>query len=192
MTAPRNAHLAAGVVVDLHRAEYTELKDEQRTRMTIRDNLGYATWAGIGLVLAAGRFTGPAASPVLWLALPVVVVVLGWTRIQNDLKITRIGQYIREDLAPRVNAVVGAPVWGWETAHNAPDTRRQLRMWCQLIADLALYTFVPTAALAAYWTSADSVGLWVAVSVFEATAVAGLAAVICLHSGVRLGGGGCG
>lgn len=173
--------------LDLHRTEYTELKDEQRTRMAIRDQLGYATWAGIGLVLAAGRITGPAASPILWLALPVVVVVLGWTRIQNDLKITRIGQYIREDLAPRVSVLVGEPVFGWETAHNGPGTRRQLRMWCQLIADLTLYTFVPIAALIAYWSSAPLMKPWTGVAGLEALAVIGLATVIILHSGVRLG-----
>ena len=183
---------AGGPALDLHRTEYTELKDEQRTRMAIRDNLGYATWAGIGLVLAAGRLPGPAASPTLWLALPVVVVVLGWTRVQNDLKITRIAQYIRGDLAPRVSALAGEPVFGWETAHRAAGTRRQLRMVCQLVADLTLYTAVPLTALIAYWVTAPTAWPWLTVSVLETIACTGLAAVITLHSDVRLRSGGHG
>lgn len=170
--------------VDLHRTEYAELKDEQRTRMTTRDNLGYATWAGIGLVVAAGH-TDLAATPALWLALPVVVVVLGWTRLQNDLKIDRIGQYIRYELAPRVSALVGEPVFGWEAAHNAAGTRWPLRMVCQLVADLALYTGAPVAALVAFWTADTTRWPLTVVGVFEALVVAGLAVMITLNAGFR-------
>jgi hypothetical protein len=174
--------------IDLHRTEYAELKDEQRTRMTTRDNLGYATWGAIGLVIAAGRVTGPTASPVLWLALPFVVVVLGWTRLQNDNKITRIGEYIRYDLAPRVSRLAGEPVFNWESAHNGPGSRHQLRMVCQLVVDLALYAAAPAAALMAFWTTAMLAWPWLVVSVLEALAVTGLAAMITLQSGVRLRG----
>jgi hypothetical protein len=178
----------SAAALDLHRTEYAELKDEQRVRMTTRDNLGYATWAGIGLVVAAGRITGPEASPVLWLALPFVVVVLGWTRLQNDIKISRIGEYIRHDLAPRLSAQVGEPVFTWEGAHNGPGSRRGLRMVCQLVVDLALYAAAPVAALVGYWTAASLAWQWVVVSVVEALFVAGLAIMITLHSGVRLRG----
>lgn len=178
----------AAAAIDLHRTEYAELKDEQRVRMTTRDNLGYATWGAIGLVIAAGRVTGPGASPVLWLALPFVVVVLGWTRLQNDIKISRIGEYIRHDLAPRLSSLAGEPVFGWETAHNGPGTRRQLRMLCQLVVDLALYAAAPAGALLAYWAAAPAIWTWLAVSVLEALTVAGLAVMIALYSGVRLRG----
>lgn len=177
--------LDIGAAIDLHRTEYAELKDEQRTRMTTRDNLGYATWGAIALVLAAGRLPGPDASPVLWLALPFVVVVLGWTRLQNDIKISRIGEYIRWGLAPRLSTLAGEPVFLWEGAHNGPGTRRQLRMLCQLVVDLALYAAAPAVALLAYWTTAPAAWTWLVVSVFEALAVAGLAVMIALHSGVR-------
>jgi hypothetical protein len=188
VTTPNQQPPPAGAVLDLHRTEYAELKDEQRTRMTTRDNLGYATWGAIGLVLAAGRVTGPDASPVLWLALPFVVLVLGWTRLQNDIKISRIGEYIRHDLAPRVSSMVGEPAFGWESAHNGPGTRRQLRMLCQLVVDLALYAAAPAGALVAYWTTAPAAWTWLVVSVLEALAVVGLAVMIALYSGVRLRG----
>jgi hypothetical protein len=168
----------AVAAIDLHRTEYAELKDEQRTRMTTRDNLGYATWGAIGLVIAA----------VLWLALPFVVVVLGWTRLRNDIKISRIGEYIRQDLAPRLSALAGEPVFGWENAHNGPGTRRQLRMLCQLVVDLALYAAAPGVALLAYWTTAPAAWTWLVVSVLEALAIAGLAVMIVLYAGVRLRG----
>jgi hypothetical protein len=76
-------------------------------------------------------------------------------------------------------------VFGWEGAHNGPGTRRQLRMLCQLIVDLALYAAAPVVALLAYWTTVPATWPWLVVSVLEAFAVAGLAVMIVLYSGVR-------
>lgn len=177
----------ASAALDMYRAEYAELKSEQRTRITTRDNLGYATWAGIGLVLAATRVTETGRSGLLWLALPVVVVVLGWTRVQNDLKISRIAQYIGHELAPRVSALTGTPTFGWEAAHNGPGSRRTLRMACQLVADLTLYTAAPTAALIAFWATTTTAWSWLAVSLLEALLVIGLATILTIHSGLTVG-----
>lgn len=182
---PGCEHASREDLLGLHRDEYGALKDEQRARLTTRDHLAYATWGGIGLVLAAGRLEAGLA-PLLWLALPVVVVVLGWTRTQNDLKIARIGRYIGAELAPRVSGLVGgAEVFCWERSHNGAGTGRRLRMVCQLLADLLLYLVVPAAALVAFWAAGPTSWLWTAVSVGEAGMLVGLAAVIVAYSGVR-------
>lgn len=172
--------------LDIHRTEYSELKDEQRTRLAIRDNLGYATWAAIGLVLAAGRVTNQALSPQWWLALPLVVGVLGWTRFQNDVKISGIGRYIQADLAPKVAAMVGEPVFGWESALRAPSAGRKLRQAGQLAADLALYAAVPAVALGAFWASSSTGWIWTASATAEALGITVLASMITSHSSPRL------
>lgn len=176
--------------LDMHRTEYTELKDEQRTRLTTRDNLGYATWAAIGLSLAAGRVSNQALAPQWWLALPLVVGVLGWTRFQNDVKISGIGEYIRRDLAPKVAAIVGEPVFGWESTFRSPTVARWLRQACQLAADLALYTAVPAIALAVFWASGPTGWFWITGSVAEAIGITVLAIAITCHSGLQLPGRG--
>jgi chromate transport protein ChrA len=141
----------------------------------------YATLAAMGLVLAAGlRATTPAG---LLLVLPPVVLVLGWTRIANDVKVTHIAAYLRRELAPRFAVLTGQAALGWELAHRA-DRRRNLRMVCQTVADLVLFTGAPLAALVAYWVTGPWTPPLVVVSVAEAVLVIGLAGVILAYSGV--------
>jgi hypothetical protein len=160
--------------------EYEALKREQAARIGTRDNLVYATLAAMGLVLAAGL---RATSPAGLLVLPPVVVVLGWTRISNDVKVTHIAGYLRREVAPRFAAMTGQTALGWEQAHRA-DRRRNLRMVCQTVADLVLFTAAPLAALVAYWVTGPWTAALLVVSVAEAVLVIGLASVILAYSGV--------
>lgn len=66
-------------------AEYQTLKAEQLARIGTRDNLLYATYAAIVGVALAG-----AGQARVLLALPAAGVVLGWTYLANDKKITQI------------------------------------------------------------------------------------------------------
>lgn len=161
--------------------EFEALKREQAARIGTRDNLVYAAFAAMGLVVAAGLRTASGAS--LLLLLPPVVVVLGWTRVANDVKVTHIGQYVRGDLSRRLEAITGEAVFGWEHAHRS-DSRRRLRMVCQTVADLVLFGAAPLVALAIYWVSAPWNVLLAGLSVLEALLVGGLVAVIAVYSGV--------
>ncbi|MGH8527480.1 MAG: hypothetical protein ACREXY_25705, partial [Gammaproteobacteria bacterium] len=99
-------------------AEYAQLKEEQRARIGFRDNLLYVTLAAVTAVTAIAAQT---KLMQLILALPVVCVVLGWTYLVNDEKISAIGRYTRTELAPRLaNATsVHEPLFGWETYHRS-------------------------------------------------------------------------
>ena len=154
-------------------AEYQSIKDEQKARIGFRDNLLYVT---LGVVAAVVAAAAQAKQASMLLALPPVCVVLGWTYLVNDQKISAIGAYVREQLGPRL-AVLAEPgggfeAFGWEAAHRG-DARRRSRKAVQTGVDLLAFCVVPLAALAVFWVAGGS-GALVAVSVVEALTVGGL------------------
>ncbi|WP_105970807.1 hypothetical protein [Streptomyces geranii] len=161
-------------------AEYTVLKDEQKTRIGFRDNLLYVTLTVVAAVIAAAVQAG---RPAMLLALPPVCVVLGWTYLVNDEKISAIGAYVRGELGPRLAQLAGTQTsFGWEVAHRS-DARRRSRKAVQLAVDLLAFCLVPLAGLTVYWGAGDTGGAGLLVfSVVEALAVAGLAAQMVAYS----------
>jgi hypothetical protein len=161
--------------------EYEALKREQAARIGTRDNLVYATLAGMGLVAAVGLRQGSPASLLLWL--PPVVVVLGWTRIANDIKVTHIARYLRCDVAARFTVLTGEPALGWEQAHRG-DRHRLLRMVCQLVADLVLFVAAPAAALIVSWKAGHLAWPQLVVWYGEVLLVAAFGGVLAAYSGL--------
>lgn len=167
-------------------AEYQVVKDEQKARIGFRDNLLYVTLAAVAALVAATAQTERAS---MLLALGPVCVVLGWTYLVNDEKISAIGAYVRGDLGPRLaelaatdegadSAAPAAPsAFGWETAHRG-DARRRSRKVIQCLVDLVAFCVVPLAGLVVFWADGEGGGLLLALSVVEAAAVAGLAAQV--------------
>ena len=80
---------------EIYLQEYSKLKDEQAQRIGFRDNLLYVTLALFGTVLAFAL--GEKANPYALLVLPWVSLVLGWTYVVNDQKISALGRYIRHE-----------------------------------------------------------------------------------------------
>jgi len=163
-------------------AEYQSVKDEQKARIGFRDNLLYVTLAVVAAVIAA---TAQAGRPSMLLALPPVCVVLGWTYLVNDEKISAIGRYVRDELGPRLTQLASGgtdfTAFGWETAHRA-DARRTSRKLLQTAVDLTAFCAVPLAALVVFWADGKGGGLLVALSVLEAFAVAGLGAQVVVYA----------
>lgn len=162
-------------------AEYERLKDEQRGRITFRDNLVYAMLASAAAVVAAALRSG--FEPSFLLLLPPVSVLLGWSYLINDQKISAMGQYIRDTLAPRLAAAAGTgeEVFGWETAHRG-DGRRVWRKRMQLAADLIAFVLTPAAAVLTYLLSGPLIATLVVVAVLEAAATAVLGVQIVLYA----------
>ncbi len=163
-------------------AEYESVKSEQRARIGFRDNLLYVTLAVGAAVIAA---TAQAKRPAMLLALPPVCVVLGWTYLVSDEKISAIGLYVRDELGPRLALLAdggsGFTTFGWDARHRG-DTRRRSRKTVQTVIDLTAFCAVPLAALTVLWANGDAGGLLVALSVLEALAVAGLASQIVRYA----------
>lgn len=132
--------------------EYEQLKKEQVARINQRDNLIYTTLAAMA---AVGYAVITGHQPGLMLALPPVCVLLGWTYIANDTKVSALGAYIRDDLGPRVGVAVGAPTvppFGWEHANHA-DRWRRYRKAMQAVPDLLVFALAPIAALIVWWAT---------------------------------------
>lgn len=161
--------------------EYQSIKDEQKARIGFRDNLLYVTLTVVAAVIAA---TAQAERASMLLALPPVCVVLGWTYLVNDEKISAIGRYVRDELGPRLTQIASYggdfAAFGWETAHRG-DARRTSRKAIQMAVDLTAFCAVPLAALVVFWVDGGG-GLLVALSVLEALAVAGLAVQVVVYA----------
>lgn len=103
-------------MLDVYLREYEKLKDEQIGRIGFRDNLLYVTVAAYGTVLALAL--GDQRNPYGLLVLPWVSLILGWTYLINDQKITAIGRYIRYTLVENVRGITDAPniasIFGWK------------------------------------------------------------------------------
>ena len=166
---------------ELLKAEYDQLKQEQRGRITVRDNLMYATLGSMALVVAAALQAKGHAN--LLLLLPPVTVILGWTYLVNDEKISAIGRYVRDDLGPELEARTAdkAPLFGWEKAHRT-GPRRTSRKAMQLGVDLGTFCVPAVAAILVFWVNGPLTGWFVTVSIAEAMLVGMLAWQIVRHA----------
>ncbi|MFE9688102.1 hypothetical protein [Streptomyces sp. NPDC006285] len=150
-------------------AEYDRIKEEQKTRIGFRDNLLYVTLAAATAVLAIAV---PGGQTPLLLTVPAICLILGWTYLVNDEKISAIGCYIRDQLAPRLAELSGTrhTVFGWETYHRG-DTSRPTRKRLQTGVDLFTYLALPMICLIAFWCSPAARPLLVTVSLAQTLAL---------------------
>jgi hypothetical protein len=154
-------------------AEYDALKAEQKSRIALRDRLMYTALAALTATLAL--VLQPAGRPHLLLLLPLVCVVLGWTYLANDQKISAIGGYLRRHLAPALVAIDGrvGEVFVWESVHRR-DRLRRLDKFLQLMVDLLIFVVPSLLATALYW-AVDVRADLLAVSIVEAVVTLGFA-----------------
>ncbi|WP_093710697.1 hypothetical protein [Streptomyces sp. 2131.1] len=151
-------------------AEYDRLKEEQKTRIGFRDNLLYFTLAAITAVLAVTVHSGQSR---LLLSAPAICLILGWTYLVNDEKISAIGCYVRDQLGPRLAELSSAQgaVFGWEAYHrNAAG--RTLRKRLQTAVDLFTYLILPMVCTTVFWCSPTAQPLLVVTSLGQALALA--------------------
>ncbi|MGX1759287.1 hypothetical protein ACWIG5_20610 [Streptomyces lydicus] len=162
-------------------AEYEQVKQEQRARIGFRDNLLYATFGVMAAVIGSTLPRGGHAEMLL--LLPPLSVILGWTYLVNDEKISAVGRYIRHELAPRLEQLTSDPlaVFGWESAHRR-DAYRLSRKRIQLAVDLLTFCAVPLAALTVYWLLGPARWPLLLVSAAETIMVAGLATQIVRYA----------
>lgn len=132
--------------------EYDKLKAEQTQRIGFRDNLLYVT---LGLFVTVMSFAASnSANYYAFLILPWASLILGWTYLVNDEKISAIGRYIRLTLVEKVKEKTGhaevESLFGWEIAHRS-DRRRSLRKIEQLIVDEITFVVSGIIALISFW-----------------------------------------
>lgn len=151
-------------------AEYDRLKEEQKTRIGFRDNLLYFTLAAVTAVVALAVQSGKSR---LLLSAPAICLILGWTYLVNDEKISAIGCYVRDQLGPRLGELVSAhgTVFSWESYHRNV-AGRTLRKRLQTAVDLFTYLILPMVCTTAFWCSPTVQPLLVLTSLVQTLALA--------------------
>ena len=133
--------------------EYEKLKEEQAQRIGFRDNLLYVTLGVFGAVVSFA--VSDKTNSYAFLVLPWVCIILGWTYLVNDQKISAIGQYIRDTLINKVkknNNVYNdtESIFGWEIAHRSDQLRKRRKIE-QLIIDEITFVCSGVIAILAFW-----------------------------------------
>lgn len=170
--------------------EYRVLKAEQGMRIGFRDNLLYVT---LGLFGAIASFAVANTQGVYaFLIIPWVCLVMGWTYVVNDQKITAIGRHIRYTLEDRISTLIGGPadnqyLFGWETAHR-DDSRRMSRKYLQLCIDEIAFVFSGLTALLVFWVLVpESTPLLITLSALEAVLLLALGIQIAIYADLAKG-----
>lgn len=150
--------------------EYDSLKEEQKTRIGFRDNLLYFTLAAVTAIVAVTVHSGQSR---LLLSVPAICLILGWTYLVNDEKISAIGYYVRDQLGPRLGELSSArgPVFGWEVFHRNV-AGRTMRKRLQTAVDLFTYLILPMVCTTAFWCSPTVQPLLVLTSLVQMLALA--------------------
>ncbi len=132
--------------------EYEKLKAEQTQRIGFRDNLLYVTLGLFGVITPTA--ISNAANYTALLVIPWICLILGWTYLINDEKISAIGRYIRFTLVDKVKDKTGytdvESLFGWEIAHRS-DLRRTRRKLEQLVIDELTFVISGIVTLIAFW-----------------------------------------
>jgi len=140
------------IVLAVWLAEYDKLKTEQTQRIGFRDNLLYVTLGVFGAIVSFS--VSSTANYYAFLILPWTCIILGWTYLVNDEKISAIGRYIRVNLGEKIKAKSSCSdlevLLGWEFAHRN-DLRRPRRKIEQLIIDEITFVVSGITALISFW-----------------------------------------
>ncbi|VEP12175.1 conserved membrane hypothetical protein [Hyella patelloides LEGE 07179] len=148
--------------------EYGKLKEEQAQRIGFRDNIIYVTLGLFGGVLSFALSDKTHLYALL--VIPWICLILGWTYLVNDEKISAIGKYIRLTLSKKIYETTKnttpeeniqmdlESIFGWETAHRS-DKRRKKRKIEQLIIDQITFVLSGIIALFTFWFSASNIAV---------------------------------
>ena len=162
-------------LLQIYLNEYDKLKSEQARRIGFRDSMIYVTLGVFG-----GIFSFALADKVNYYALlviPWVCLILGWTYLVNDEKISAIGKYIRLTLTDKIKKSITnleqkptnaeqnqtktgnyPSIFGWEISHRSDDQRKRRKIE-QLIIDEITFVCPGIVALFAFWFSASKIPL---------------------------------
>lgn len=139
-------------ILEILLKEYDKLKSEQAQRIGFRDNLLYVTLGLLGTVVSF-TFSNQNNYYAL-LVVPWICIILGWTYVVNDEKISSMGRYIRYKLVDKIKEHTGydnlETLFGWEIAHR-DDNHRKRRKIQQLIVDEITFVVSGTISLVAFW-----------------------------------------
>ncbi len=144
-------------------SEYNVLKSEQLERIKIRDTLIYISLGIFGAVFSFAMLesTGLRVEDkrVVLLLLPTISFILSWLYIDNDAKISHIGEYIKEEIIPKIDSKIPSEIgvaedttviFGWETYHSKDD-KKNARKFLQWMTDILTFTIPAVVSIYLYF-----------------------------------------
>lgn len=154
--------------VSVHLTEYWKLKDEQIKRIEFRDHLVHIQLIVVGATIGwtfahhggveHGRETQNMLTLFPLLILPWISLILGWTYLLTDERVSALGRYLRRELTDRVQRVTNSaePVFGWEEAHRNDEDRR-FRKVMQFLIDAVTFAGTGALGILLFWFYAPDV-----------------------------------
>jgi hypothetical protein len=133
MTSPDKA-----AALSVHLAEYEQLKAEQVKRIGFRDQMINVHLALVG---ASMGWALTHNEPIVFLLVPWICVILGWTYLVNDDRISAIARYLRKTLRHQLREESeGATntMIVWEDEHRQ-DSHRIERKTIQFCVDVITF-----------------------------------------------------
>ena len=140
----------SNILLEISLKEYEKLKDEQTQRIGFRDNMLYVTLVAIGGLVSFA--VGSPNKHAALLLVPWVCIILGWTYLVNDEKISSIGKYLRAKLNEKIRQNMDLServLLGWELEHRS-DMRRVQRKIIQCLVDVFAFTLPGILSIAIY------------------------------------------
>jgi hypothetical protein len=170
--------------------EFKTLKAEQSKRIGFRDNLLYVTLGLFGAITSFAITSNK--GHYAFLVIPWICLVMGWTYLVNDEKISAIGRYIRDILDDRICTLMGGAaddqhLFGWEKIHR-DDKERKSRKRLQLLIDEITFVFSGLVALLIFWLPVTQTSIpLIILSVMEVLLLIGLGIKIAIYADIAKG-----
>jgi hypothetical protein len=149
--------------------EYAALKQEQATRIALRETALYANLGVTATMLTIHLESAHVFQTAVLLLAPLISGVMFWIYFNNDYYVSRIGAYISGYLAPRIAAHLKSNggtaageagsdpqsgratptrfIFAWESMHRARSIGRATRKLLGLVVVLASFESAPVAVL---------------------------------------------
>ena len=142
-------------------AEYQALKQEQTSRIGIRENALYTNFLAVAGIATIAFSQKPVELLVL-LAIPLSSCCIYAVYLNQDITITNLRRFFAEDFPKRVIAALDLPddeavkreftsiIASWETIHRSTGSHRHIRKILHTV--FVLLTFLGASAAALYTT----------------------------------------
>lgn len=136
--------------------QYRSLTDEITLRLKAESRLCYLALAGTAVIYSL--VLGQKASPLLYLVVPPISVILALQWVVQIRMISLIAQFIREDLWPDLTLLAGHPIPSWEGFWSAARPNQPIHaapvlvFMAPVLISLALAFSAVAGSPLLYWT----------------------------------------
>lgn len=166
--------------------EYERLKEEQKARIAFRDQMIYISLGVIGAVFSFTLENNNYS--IALLILPFICIVLGWTYLVNDIKISEIGTYICGKLIPNIikeelSDMKNNNTDTWENYHSDTPHRYMIKI-IQLMVDIVVFCCSAMLSIYVFFVLNDMSIYYILIASFEIISILFLVYLFITNSSI--------